>query len=150
MIAVVAALAGTAAGCGGSGGHASAQATATSSASVPGPALSGVSPANRRAVLTAVNGYYSALQAHRGAQACSQLTRAAQRRIVAQITARTSHFGHTCQQILGNVGLLLSGQVHVLSGSVGTSSARLVIQGKSRGSMTLTKSSGHWQISGTS
>ncbi len=101
-------------------------------------------------MLATVNGYYAALARHQGARACGYLTPTEQRHIAAQISARTSHFGHTCAQILGGVGLLLSGQVHVVSGSVSPGSARLVIQGKSRGTMTLMTSSGHWLINATS
>jgi hypothetical protein len=101
-------------------------------------------------VLATVNGYYAALQGHRGSRACGYLTSAEQTHIAAQISARTSHFGHTCKQILGGIGLLLSGQVHVVDGSVGASTANLAIQGKTRGTITLTRSSGHWLISSTS
>jgi hypothetical protein len=153
VIAAVATLAVAAWGCGGSSGNSSTQApaiTGNTSPSGPAPSLSGGSHADQQAVLATVSGYYAALQAHQGPQACSYLTQPAQRHIVAQISAHTTTFGHTCTQVLGGVGLLLSGQVHVVSGSVHATSAGLVIQGKTRGNLALTKTSGRWLISGTS
>lgn len=152
FIVIAAVALATASGCGGSGqsGPQTPTSATSPSAGQGAPALSGTSRADRQAVLTTVSAYYSALQAHQGPQACGYLTPGAQHHVVAQITAHTTHFGHTCTQILGGVGLLLSGRVRVISGSVGPTTARLLVQGKTRGSMTLAKTAGRWQISSTS